>query len=310
MTALVYNGGGQRGYMSAILTAQIESHFGKISENFDVIIGTSTGAILASALAGAEPVDTKKIIELYEKKGQAIFSKTFVQKIKSGFGLFDAKYSNKILKEELEKNILGNLSDSKLRLLITAYDIERRQNIIFDSQTAKENTNFDYKITDCVLASSAAPTYFEPFKVQNVPKNYVLAAVDGGVAGMNNPVTVLLGKLLSEGHKAEDIKIVEIGTGSYEVPILYEKARNWGLAKWAKPVIDILLDGTSELMSDFASQILQPENYLRIQRKITDKEVAKMDNAKPENILKLRELAGVLSENELEKIEYICRKKT
>lgn len=75
---LSIDGGGIRGIIPATILAAIEEETGKqIHEMFDLIVGTSTGGILALALTKPDPDSAKKLLEDYRKEGKDIFPPTF-----------------------------------------------------------------------------------------------------------------------------------------------------------------------------------------------------------------------------------------
>lgn len=92
---LSIDGGGIKGIFSASFLAEIEEKCGgPYSEYFDMIAGTSTGAIIAAALSIGIPA--QEILNLYLKKGKEIFPKGSTH-----FKLFHGKYSNEPLKNAL-----------------------------------------------------------------------------------------------------------------------------------------------------------------------------------------------------------------
>ncbi|MFR1033172.1 MAG: patatin-like phospholipase family protein [Alphaproteobacteria bacterium] len=81
---LSIDGGGMRGIYSANFLKTLACRFGKngeydIGKKFDLIVGTSTGGILAIALANGITLD--KIIELYKSKGKNIFPNPIPKKV-------------------------------------------------------------------------------------------------------------------------------------------------------------------------------------------------------------------------------------
>src|SRR5439155_10169829 len=104
-------------------------------------------------------------------------------------------------------------------------------------------------------ATSAAPTYFEPAKIPNERAGY-FALVDGGVFA-NNPAMCAYVDALDMAPKGSDILIVSVGTGSLMRRYPYEKAKGWGLLAWARPILDIVMDGGSETAHYQLSQVLR-----------------------------------------------------
>ncbi len=123
---LTLDGGGIKGIFSAAVLAHFEEDLGiNIVDHFDLIVGTSTGGIIALGLAiGMKPLD---IVEFYINNGKRIFGESWpitprktIHKIRHWF---HSKYSTfhleKALKECFGKKRLG---DSKKCLVVVRYD--------------------------------------------------------------------------------------------------------------------------------------------------------------------------------------------
>ena len=167
------------------------------------------------------------------------------------------------------------------------------------------------------MATSAAPTYFEPYHVatsHNTSGYYSL--VDGGMVANNPAHLAIMEAELTERAKGvelskNDILVLSLGTGSLTSVYKYEEAKNWGLIQWARPLLNIMLDGGSELIAGELQRILEPKNidnpglYYRYQTFLTQ-ELEAMDNAKPQNIEALKQLAHRLIEEKDAEIEQLC----
>ena len=257
---LAIDGGGMRGLYAAYLLKRIHEELNVIfSEYFDLIIGTSTGSIIAGAIAVDYPIE--KIVLLYEVEGRKIFSS-------NGFslsGFYRSKYSKRYLEIILNK-ALGNktLSDvKKTRLIIPATDIANGQVFVFKSSYLDEFVrDKNTKIVDAILSSCSAPTYFDPNRVDN----YLLA--DGGLWA-NNPalvgLTEAIGKLKID---KDDVSILSIGTGVgtqyYEID--GAENRNWGMANgWqGSKLIDTILNLQSISSENMTRLVLGDRQYLRL----------------------------------------------
>ena len=118
------------------------------------------------------------------------------------------------------------------------------------------------KISDAVLASCSAPTYFDPNKVGN----YLLA--DGGLWA-NNPALVGLTEAIGKLNvKKDEVKVLSIGTGIgnryYEIDSA--ENRNWGLANgWqGGKLVDTILNLQSISSENMIRLILGESQYLRL----------------------------------------------
>lgn len=265
---LSIDGGGIRGIFSATILKEIENKFEtKIYKHFDLIAGTSTGSILASAIAVGIPLE--EVITLYKEEGKNIFN----LRLFGTAGLYKSRYDSKYLKEILENKFKHKtLFDPSLkaRLIIPTTDISNGDVHIIKSYYSKElKRDKARKISDVILASCSAPLYFNPVKIENI----LLA--DGGLWA-NNPslVAIIEGvkKIVNtqeiEKITFENTKLLSIGTGigqQYYSPedVVIDK---WGfLSKWEKSkLIDTILNLQSINIDNTVGFLLPKENYLRI----------------------------------------------
>ncbi|MCG7980325.1 MAG: patatin-like phospholipase family protein [gamma proteobacterium symbiont of Clathrolucina costata] len=257
MKILSIDGGGIRGYFSAYILERIQQELGvEFSEYFDLIAGTSTGSIIAAALAINHPIS--EVTKLYKDKGKKIFKP---RKFSLG-GIWKAKYSKSALIDELEK-VFGDktLSSTETRLLIPAIDLVNSQVHVFKSNYLGEFIrDVNVPIKDAVLASCSAPTYFEPTTVDP----FLLA--DGGLWA-NDPSLVsyveATGKLKVP---PDEVRILSIGSG---VGVHYYSHENtdakWGaITGWGGPqIIDLILNLQSKTAGNMLFH-LPKGDYLRL----------------------------------------------
>lgn len=332
---LSIDGGGIRGIIPGTILQYFESQIqektgnasAKLSDYFDMIAGTSTGGILASLYltpneAGRPKYSAEEVLGLYLKKGGEIFHQSVWQKSKTLGGLLDEKYDAEALEEEMAEYFQETLLSDLLKpCLLTAYDIEHRKASFFRN-VHKENKHVDFKVKDAARATSAAPTYFEPAMITSLTGEE-FALVDGGMFA-NNPAMCAysdargmdFSQLLKDEAKpnnprAKDMVIVSISTGSSKESYDYEKAKDWGMAAWIKPIIDILMSGNSDTIDYHLKQIFSttedPACYLRLEPKLEDHDPS-MDNAKEENLADLHQLGLNFVEANREVIDGVIDK--
>jgi uncharacterized protein len=233
---LSFDGGGIRGLYQAKLLEGLKARGLDVAKRADVIAGTSTGAIIAAAVAiGKEPKDISK---LYTDVGQKVFPPRWWISRATSWAR-KATYSSAVLKAELEEQLGKNtkLGDCPTRLLMPATSLNRYKLKCFDSADEGDKK---YLLVDVVLASAAAPTYFPPVMVGD---GYY---VDGGLC-CNNPGFRAVAKLFGEKVELSKIYLLSISTGA--VPITkaggaFTKLRTF---QWIRPVIDITMSGSSAL---------------------------------------------------------------
>ena len=282
---LSLDGGGVRGLYSAQMLKNIEDKCNvDFYNDFDLIVGTSTGSILAGAIV--QEIDLDKVISLYENEGKNIFKKRWFCR----FGLFKSKYSPEPLKEQL-KSIFGNTTfkDIKKPLLINATDIGNSSQFVFKTTFNNQNDadgnkkdlvrDPDVALYDAILASSSAPIFFPPHKVGN----FLLS--DGGLWA-NSPVLVALAEAKKIFNvEPKDVVIVSIGTGVEENDYLID-TKNWGfLIGWKKSkLISTILNLQTKVNSSLLKFLMPEENILRLTF-TSDKTLPLDDTTQNKNLL-------------------------
>jgi patatin-like phospholipase/acyl hydrolase len=178
---LCLDGGGIKGLFSAAILAHLEEDFHiKITDYFDLIVGTSTGGIIALALGiGLRP---REIVHFYVSNGNSIFANRWPLKLRQLWHLSRYFIRNKYDSEPLEKALkdcFGDklLAESKKRVVIPSYNIGEDDIYLFKTPH-HERLRRDYKVPvwKVAMATSAAPTYFPCFRGLND-----IRLIDGGV---------------------------------------------------------------------------------------------------------------------------------
>ena len=62
--------------------------------------------------------------------------------------------------------------------------------------------------------------------------------------------------------------LVSLGTGEHTRPLPYEQVKDWGRLEWARPVLDVVFDGTADAV-DFQLESLLGAGYVRLQTRST-----------------------------------------
>ena len=273
---LALDGGGTRGMYTAQLLAQIEQAFGiRIKTCFDLIVGTSTGAIIAGAAVSDIPM--QDIVELFETETPYIFRRRWYR-----IPLFLSKYPSEQLAQVIAKHIPATpLGEIATPLMITSSEIARSEVHIFRSNYERRNselvpTSKDVGLRDAILASCAAPTFFAPKSVGNL----LLA---DGCLWANNPSTIAATEALSVFRKeAREIRMLSIGTG--HSTNMYRQRRGWGfITGWGGAKLTSYVMTLQAQASAHIAKLLLKGNYLRINPEIDRWEidtVTQLDNLK------------------------------
>jgi len=286
---LSIDGGGIRGLIPALVLAHLEEATGRrVSELFDLIVGTSTGGILACALArgdenGVPLYSALDLADLYRERGQDVFSGSTWDRIRTLGGVLDELYDHEELEAVLH-HYLGDalLSESLTHVMVTSYDIERRQTVFFKSWRDRFE---QVRALDACRATSAAPTYFEPAHVDL--DGDVRTLVDGGVF-INSPAVSAYAEAIKL-FPGEQFQMLSLGTGELTRTIHKEDADGWGKAGWLLPLLSCMFDGMADA-ADHQMRLFLGDRYQRLQLTLMGAN-DDMDDATPENLLKLEGLA-------------------
>lgn len=313
---LSLDGGGIRGIVPGQILTHIENLLKevyddptyKIADHFDLIAGTSTGGILACAYLlgdyGRPKYSAKEVVDIYFERGDDIFSIPLFHKIRSAGGVLDEKYPADGLEETLD-DFFGNarLKDLLKPTLITAYDIKRRKAHFFTQHDASD-PDHNFYIKDIARATSAAPTYFEVSKIKSESNKY-FPLVDGGLFA-NNPALCAFAEMRNKFSTKErkitasDMLLLSIGTGHSKESYSYDEVKDWGLAKWIKPALDMMMSGVSDTVDYQLGQIFEAANaseqYLRINGELPADANPRLDCVEPANLQALKKFGDELFE--------------
>jgi hypothetical protein len=239
---LTLDGGGVRGMLTLSFLKEIEkllkSRYNnpdfKLSDYFDLIAGTSTGAIIASMLSLGWPVGA--VQDMYRNLAKKVFKPSIFR-----WGLLRARFNEKAL-EDLLKNTLGQRTlgqaDLQTGLMVMAKRMDTGSlwqitnspyHKYFKYHEARTSNGYD-KIPNadlllwCIVrASTAAPYYFEPERLLigtgERGEKLVVDFVDGGVSTANNPALQALQFVTLEGFNLKwqtgvnNLLLISVGTG-------------------------------------------------------------------------------------------------
>ncbi|ATE71573.1 patatin-like phospholipase family protein [Lysobacter capsici] len=292
---LSLDGGGIRGLVSCHWLAGVEralASAGKpgLLKHFDLIAGSSTGALVACGLAHGISPDT--LAELYRAQRHVIFPdlagrlwSRANRLISDGMSAprYDGVGIEKVLRKVFGKTTLGRL---KAPVLITSYDTISRTPVIFKSFDPKHR---DLLVWEVCRASSAAPTYFPAHAMKVEGKECAL--IDGGVVA-NNPTACAIAEALRKDARVDnsrDLVVLSVGTGERTRSIDLDSARSWGALEWAVPIIDVLFDGNTDSV-DYIARQLVGDGYYRMQAELLIG-LDDLDDTSETNVLGLETLA-------------------
>ena len=249
---LSLDGGGMRGLYTASVLKTLVGCFSHpsnsnkdkdIGKGFDLIVGTSTGGILACGLVAGVPIN--KIIELYSEKGKKIFINPFPPgKVKEqllwGFrNRSKAANSNKELIQELRKifgaKTIGQIyQERQIALCITAVSlIDHLPKIFKTPHNSSKQMDEDRLLIDVCLATSSAPILFPTARIPDPEKNNVYEEFVDGALWANSPILVALMEAIACSDKSQKVEIISIGTCPPPTgKLISDKKKISGLLKW------------------------------------------------------------------------------
>jgi uncharacterized protein len=234
---LALDGGGIRGVITLGVLKRLEDQLRearggaesfRLCDFFDLVGGTSTGAIIAAGLARGMSVD--EITSFYHEFGTTAFERRKV------WMLWESLYGGGKLSKTLQQTFGAktDLSPKNLRCLLTCVTRNATTDSawpISSNPAARYNhpdradCNLRIQLWKLVRASTAAPVYFPPEVIawddNDAAKSFVF--VDGGTTAYNNPAFLLFKMATEPAYQLgwptgeRNLLVVSVGTGAAPV---------------------------------------------------------------------------------------------
>lgn len=274
---LALDGGGVRGAITVAFLERIEQVLSErlgepahLANWFDLIGGTSTGAVIAGALALG--YTTEDIRKFYLELAPRVFRRSFwIWRVVRGKSKFDAAALRKEIDRVVGERTLGSDDLNTGFCLISKRMDTGSPWILANNPRApywqtKAGAggyigNEHYPLGNLVRASTAAPFYFEPELMEIVAEEKPGLFIDGGVTPHNNPSLFLFLMAILKAYKIgwkatpEDLTIVSIGTGSHRERVMPEEL---GMGQTARLTYRALMS----LMNDVQTFALTQMQFL------------------------------------------------
>ncbi|QDV09327.1 Putative sporulation hydrolase CotR [Planctomycetes bacterium Poly30] len=271
---LALDGGGLRGAFTAAVLAKwdamLDGGGGKdFVKHFDMVAGTSTGAILAIGLSlGLAP---KEMLDFYRTHGPVIFPKD--RRLRHWL---KSKHDSRKLREAL-RSVFGDRilsKDSCCRLVIPTVRATHGETEVIVTPHGLDRTAFrDISAVDAAVASSAAPTYFDEAIIDD--DIAIQTYLDGGIWA-NNPVLPSIAEAIRYlGVPLEHIDVLSVGTMGNEAD--FTAFLRKGKAGWAPTIADLFFAAQEHAAATTADALLSQARHLRINQQ-TPTEI-KLDDA-------------------------------
>lgn len=255
---LTIDGGGVKGVFPASFLATLEDALGdRVANYFDLIVGTSTGGIIALGLGLG--LSAQNMLRLYVEKGPVIFGGHQIGRWIRSMGW--SKYDSQPLRQALEAAFGDTrLGQSTKRLVIPSCSLETGKVHVYKT-AHHERLERDYKerVVDVALATAAAPTYFPTHRsAVGTP------LVDGGLWA-NNPVGMAVVEAIGIlGWPRDAIRVLSLGCTTEPLRVGWARRLPFGQLYWGLKVTDVFLAAQSSASFGTAQLLVGHQNVVRI----------------------------------------------
>jgi len=313
---LSLDGGGMRGVYTAAFLDRLVRYYASIRKvesldlgrGFDLIVGTSTGAIVGCAAAVGRPMC--EVVDLYRKHGRQIFPHHIVDEraaiyrafrgdrfVRSGDAAMRAALRN-VLGETTMKDVFETRG---IALSIPAVSMSQHRAWVFKKTASSGVRDDNYTLADVCLATTAAPVYRslaalnDPNAEHGVPQIFA----DGGLWA-NNPVLVALIDALYSAPKGREIQIFSLGTcprpEGEHIPAseVHRSMLGWYFGARVAPLSisaqEFAFDNMARMLANFFTELGRPVRRLRFPSRPVPAEMMKfldLDDTRPEAIERL-----------------------
>ncbi len=262
---LTIDGGGIKGVFPAAFLATVEDAIERnVGDYFDLIVGTSTGGIIALGLGLG--LSAKELLAFYEEHGPIIFKGNRGLRWLRWLGT--SKYSKTPLESAL-RSCFGDkrLGDSKKRLVIPSLNLENGEVHIY--KTAHHpRLEMDYKesAVDVGMATASAPTYFPTHRsIAGIP------LIDGGLWA-NNPVGMAVVEAITLLDWPRDsLKVLSVGCTTEPLNVNLGRRIPLGGPYWAFKLLDVFMHVQAHASLGTALLLAGHDNVTRIDQNVPRK---------------------------------------
>ncbi|MDE0178470.1 MAG: patatin-like phospholipase family protein [Gammaproteobacteria bacterium] len=215
---LSLDGGGAKGFYTLGVLRELEAMVNRpLHTRFDLIFGTSTGAIIAGLLALGRSVD--EIHALYKEHVPTIMR----SRTASGRSAALAQLALTVFSTKTFADVLTGIG-----IVATRWEFERP--MIFKGNVAQAHgrratfaPGFGCTIADAVRASCSAYPFFKKVVLTTNDGNHV-ELLDGGYCANNPTLYAIADAVKALGHEQTNLRVVSIGVGVYPEPSSW---RSW-----------------------------------------------------------------------------------
>jgi len=242
-------------FPASFLSTIEESVGASIADYFDLIVGTSTGGIIALGLGLG--LSANDLLRFYEDRGPAIFNGNGSMGWIRHF--FRAKYNPEPLKQALSAAFGSRrLGDSRKRLVVPSFNVETGEVHVWKTaHHPRLERDYAHSAVEVALSTGAAPTYFPTYKAQSGTP-----LIDGGVWA-NNPVAIATVEAIGVlGWEASELRILSLGCTTAPFDIDWGRKHSLGKSGWATKIADLFMTAQSASATGMTQHLLPDRNNL------------------------------------------------
>lgn len=255
---LAIDGGGIKGVFPAAFLATVEDTIERnVADYFDLIVGTSTGGIIALGLGLG--LSAKELLAFYEEHGPIIFKGNRGLRWLRWLGT--SKY-NKTPLENALKSCFGDkrLGDSKKRLVIPSLNLESGEVYIYKTaHNPQLERDYKEKAVEVALKTAAAPTYFPTHR-----SSAGTPLIDGGMWA-NNPVGMAVVEAITMlDWPGDSLKVLSLGCTTEPLNVKWGRNASLGRLYWMSKFVDVFMHAQSHASLGTAKLLVGSRNIKRI----------------------------------------------
>ena len=243
---LSLDGGGAKGFYTLGALKEIEALVEcRLCEKFDLIYGTSTGAIIAALLGLGRSID--EIEALYRKHVVMVMARWLPSQRTAALEALAAEVFGE-LRFDAFKTDMGIVGTRWKEERPIIFKTNRRQAFL---GKATFEPGFGCTIGDAVVGSCSAYPFFKK-KFVTTSRGERVEVRDGGFVANNPTLYAIVDATESLGFARKDIRVVSVGVGEYPPP----KLPAWSLRKWASKLPTmVFLQKTMEISAQSMDQL-------------------------------------------------------
>lgn len=299
-------GGGVRGIMTATIMERLHQYKSNFLEEFDLLAGTSAGSFIISSLLGNYSAEGlgRRIAE---------FVKDYQPQTKNRTDPSKPMHNIQDFVDTVTAIHNGNpsLKSFEQKVIMTSFDLGHRDTgrlwnqMVFTNldvpldvderiKTSGYGETPEMGIVDATVSSCAMGGMYGAHKFSHKDKTYY--CVDGAFAH-HDPTLIAIAYAMSTGVPAEDIVVIDIGTGYMPQSLGSNDVAAWGCQQWVQapngdqnlvpdllanqpfsvPVLDLTLNGTNSTLLELQAKLmLGKDRYANINPRIKD--ISETDN--------------------------------